>query len=371
MNNKKHKALIQDEIGKLSTKLVPTRKINDDEVLISIISVGICGTDLQILRKSRNDLAKLLGHEGIGIITKIGKNISQLALNQLVVFNPVNPNKQEEILGHSFEGIFQEKYIVNSKQIEWGLIQPLVIKLSTKVAPLIEPLGTVIYAQELVDQVCNQESVVIVGAGAIGLAHVFYAKNKGIKKIFLVNRSKEKLDWVVQHGVLKPEECLLDSQNLVKEILEKTSGCGVDSVYLCTPRGSAKKVLIKALQYVRQEGCIDLVGGFKDGDEISDIPSLDLNSIRRSNICGVPSPGFVKKITLKNKKNIYLTGHRGTSKEVLDKAIKLLAKKRAFFSKLITHVFTLDEAASFLNQYIDGSTISEKETQYIKGIINI
>ncbi len=363
-----HKALIQDKSGQLAARLIPTPQPTDDQLLISITSLGICGTDLQILRKARGDSAGVLGHEGIGVITEVGKNITKFQRNQLVVFNPVNPNKQEEILGHSFDGIFQEKYIVNSFQIEWGLIQPLAHELLVEVAPLIEPLGTVIYGQSLVDQVCHQKTVVVVGAGAIGLAHVLYAINRGTK-VFLVDSFQEKLDWVIKQKILKPEECFLDTENLISEIMRKTDGKGADAVYLCIPRESAKKVLIKSLWYVKDSGCIDLVGGFKDGDEIQELPFLDLNSIRRSNICGLPSTGFVKKAILRNGKTIFLTGHRGTSKKILNRAVEILDKKPKYFMQLITHVFTLNDAVDFLNKYLAGSLSKEEKSSYVKGII--
>ena len=242
-------------------------------------------------------------------------------------------------------------------------------KLTTKIAPLIEPLGTVIYGQSLVDQVCEQNTIAIVGAGAIGLTHVLYAKNKGIKKIYLINNSREKLDWVIKNKILTPQECFLDTDDLAKKILKKTYGKGVDAVYLCTPRESAKKVLSKALRYVKENGCIDLVGGFKNGDQIKELPSLDLNSIRRSNVCGNPKPGFVKKEILQNGKTVFLTGHRGTSKNNLSNAIKLLNEKPMQFQKLITHTFSFDEAADFLNRYLENDLNKKGQSTYIKGAL--
>lgn len=364
-----HKALVQDKSGNILVHDVPTLELQDNQLRVSIISLGICGTDLQILRKARGDTASILGHEGIGIITEVGKNITGFIPDQLVVFNPVNPHKQEEILGHSFDGIFQENYIVDNDQIAWGLIQPLKNTISSEIAPLIEPLGTVIYGQSLVNQVCHQDTIVVVGAGAIGLAHVLYSKHRGVKKTILVNRSKEKLDWVIKQRILQPEDCLLDNSHLVDNILKKTDGKGVDAVYLCTPRESAKMVLSKALQYIKEKGCIDLVGGFKDGDEVSELPSIDLNSIRRANICGNPTPGFVKKILLKSGKTVFITGHRGTSKSILDEAIKVLSDNPKHFNKLITQVFTLNEAVTFLNKYLSNSLSKDEKSNYIKSVI--
>lgn len=365
---KQHKVLTRNSSGALEVRLTENREPSRNEILISILSTGICGTDLQIVKKSRDDSAAVLGHEGIGEVTKVGRDVTGFQPGQVVTFNPVNPLNQNEILGHSFEGIFQEEYLVSEKQLAWGLIQPLTKHLPMGVATLIEPLGTVLYAHHLVNQACKQKTVVIVGAGAIGLLHTLYAKSLGLR-VLLINRSKNRLNWLQDQKILNAEDCLIDGENTVSEIMAKTEGVGPDSVYICVPRESAKPVLRKALEYVRDGGCIDLVGGFKDGDEVEELPGLDLNALRRANICGEPKSGSVHQTQINGEKTIFLTGHRGTSPKHLDEAIGILGNNPHYFNQFITHAFSLEQAAAFLNRYRMNKLTPEEKVQYIKGVI--
>ena len=74
--------------------------------------VGLCGTDIQIFRGARRVLASTLGHEGVGVVAEVGEMVEGWSPGESVVFNPVNPSHPDEMLGYTFDSLFQEKILI-------------------------------------------------------------------------------------------------------------------------------------------------------------------------------------------------------------------------------------------------------------------
>ena len=71
--------------------------------------VGLCGTDIQVFRGVRRVLASTLGHEGVGVVAEVGEMVEGWSPGDSVVFNPVNPSHPDQMLGYTFDSLFQEK----------------------------------------------------------------------------------------------------------------------------------------------------------------------------------------------------------------------------------------------------------------------
>lgn len=342
------------------------------EMITQPLFVGICGTDLQIIRRQRPDPATILGHEGIAQIIESKNNKQGMRPGEYVVFNPVDPTDQNQILGHNTPGLLQEQYLVTEHAVENDLVVPFPKDIEPMLGALVEPLGTVVYGHSLVSQAVKQSSIAIVGAGAIGIMHALYAKAQGYKQVLLVNASKDHLDWCIQRGIITQENTFLDSDNLANEILAATEGEGVDAVYMCTSRPNALTALSKALQYVKAEGCIDLVGGIKDGDRIDELPDVkDLNAIRRANFCGIPSSGYVEATTTNRGKQVYITGHRGTSLEHFRGVIENLRSHGDLFSKVVSHIVSFEACAPLFNEIAKGQVKEFNNVPYIKAVVDL
>lgn len=370
-SNLSHIALVISDSGILETVTIITEKPKAREILVSPLRVGICGTDLQIYRRARRDPATIVGHEGIAEIVDIGSNVTDFFVGQKVVFNPVNPNNQNDILGHSTQGLFQQRLLISQSAIERGLVVPFDPRIPLVCGPLVEPLGTIIYGQSLVHQVCNPQYTIVYGAGPIGLLHALYARMQNCPNIFLISNSKERLDWAVEREIIRSDEAFLDSPQLYHQILALTGGRGADAAYLCTTRQSAIKVLKQALKCTRDGGCIDLVGGFSDGDSIFELPITDLNSIRRANLCGFPNPGVVRLYQTTNDKQVWLTGHRGTSEIHLKVAMKLLYEAKDYFTRVISHIVSLHAVPSIFEHLVIKNSKNIQGREFVKSIIDL
>jgi len=77
------KALVYEGPGKKSWKDVPNPKIlQPTDVIVKMDATTICGTDLHILKGDVPEVAigRILGHEGIGVVTEVGSGVSQLCV---------------------------------------------------------------------------------------------------------------------------------------------------------------------------------------------------------------------------------------------------------------------------------------------------
>lgn len=335
----------------------------DKKLIIEILYAGICGTDLQIINGLRPDTANVLGHEAIGRV--VTSNYKKFKIGQYVIFNPVDPRNQNSILGHSYDGIFQKYFVVNDKRIE------SVVTLNRSFEDLIsgvlvEPLATVIYGFSLISKKKKPRSVVVVGAGPIGLLNFIYCKKNVCEEVYLINKSADKLQWVFENGLSEKKYLIKNSHNLPNKLNKLTSNKGVDAILMCVPRSDGIKELNKAIKYIKNEGVINIVGGVSDGDHIKG-SNFDLNSIRKANVCGNPSGGEHKHLIV-NGKNVVFTGHRGTSRKHIGKAINELRRTDSYL-KIITHEFNPKQATRVLKR-ISGKRVRKIDGNlYIKGVI--
>ncbi|MFA4873080.1 MAG: alcohol dehydrogenase catalytic domain-containing protein [Patescibacteria group bacterium] len=364
-----HEGLIIAASGEVVCARVPTAKPQEGELLVSILRAGVCGTDVQILKGERHDRTKILGHEGLGVVIGAGSKADESWMGKYVVFNPVDPCDQERILGHSYDGIFQQYFLVSRDARRRGLLVPYDVELPYIYGPLVEPLATVVYAHSLVERKVKPKAVAVVGAGPIGIIHALVSKICDDACIFLINRSPARLHWAIEHRIITHGEAIQDIGHLAEEMLRRTGGMGVDAVYLCTPHITALAALEESLCYVRDGGCINLFGGFSDDDAAPSLPGIELNKIRRANVCGLPPEGHYQSARV-GKKTIWITGNRGSSALHMIRAMELLKVNQHLFSRVITHMVSFREAPSFLNTLRQTSSSRVGGKLYMKAVID-
>jgi threonine dehydrogenase-like Zn-dependent dehydrogenase len=338
-----HRALVR--IGqRLECRQVPTPVPGPGEALVAIDYVGVCGTDLQILNGTRSGEAQVLGHEGTGIVEHLGPGAPEWLRGRRVVFNPVNPTRPDEVLGHSYDGLLQERYLVPARLIAALLLVVAPAVLVPHVV-LTEPLGTAVYGMELLRKVCEPRSVAVVGAGPAGLLYAVVARAAGAENVFLLHRSPERLAWAVAAGIIRSHEAVLLGRGAPASTLrDLTAGRGADAAFLCTTRTGAPAGLQTALSVVRPGGCIDLVTGFPAGCGAHDYRPFE--DVRCANVCGSTRAEAHRPHFRRDGKRIWLTGHRGTSHAHLCTAMKLLGQMPKRFGRLLTQIVPMDQAAN-------------------------
>lgn len=339
------RALVRDHRGRFS--VVWRRNWAEaNGVTLRPLYVGLCGTDLDIARGRRDDRAAVLGHEGVATVVEATSDAG-LDEGDLVVFNPVNDRDQTDILGHSRDGLLQDRLSLTIDDVRRGAVLRVNPGLADQNYALVEPLGTVVYGQALVDEIVAPSTVVVAGAGPIGVLNAIYARLAG-KTVLLADRSDSRLALAVQLGLATRDKVVLAWDRLWTEVLDRTDGKGADAAYICVPRSDTLNALAQALRYVRAGGCIDLVAGLDPATRLADgNDAAALYRIRWANSCG--NSAVAAKHAMPGRFGpVWITGHRGTARRHLLSAMEHLTRFDSF-GRVVTHVVSMEQAADILN----------------------
>ena len=211
------------------------------EVLIAIRAVGICGSELSgyLGQNSLRVPPLVMGHEAAGqVIQTSGGTFadgSPARVGTRVTFNPLitcgecdrcragltNLCRQRQLIGAHRPGAFAQFVAVPAKQCH-----PLPDNFSETIASLTEPLACSLRAVKQA-QVRPEQSLLILGAGPIGLFALIAAKAEGIQRVYVSDLSESRLKVAQQWGA--SETISVQERDVLTTIQEITSG-GVDTV---------------------------------------------------------------------------------------------------------------------------------------------
>ena len=211
--------------------------LDQDEVLIKVKAVAICGTDLHIYKGERPDveLPRVMGHEVSGEVEAIGINVDKIRVGDRVVVDPVvscgichvckkghhNVCASVGCLGVHIDGGFQD-YIKMPKDRVYKFSETI----PWNEAALIEPLAC---AAQMVERgkIKAGDRVVIIGAGAIGLSVLLVCKLLGAKVLIsdMIDSRLELAEKMNADAVVNSK-----TQDIKEEVSLFTDGFGADVV---------------------------------------------------------------------------------------------------------------------------------------------
>lgn len=250
------------------TRKIITTDLAPGEVLISVTSVSFCGTDSHIYNyddwaKNRLKLPLTVGHELMGEIVKIAPDVKRVKLGDVVsAESHIICNTCEfclrgeghicentKIIGVDIDGCFAEyvkipaqNCFVNDKSNKDNLY------LSVQ-----EPLGNAVHTVAAFP--VEGKTVVIVGAGPIGLMGVDVAKAMKAKLVIAVEVNEYRRNKALELGadiVINPVE-----EDTIKRIMELTNNKGADVV--CEFSGN-KSAIQSAFKYIKHGGGMSMLG---------------------------------------------------------------------------------------------------------------
>ncbi len=232
-------------------------KVKDNEILIKTKAVGICGTDLSILKGTyKIPVPRILGHEFSGIISEIGKKVTTVQVGDRVT-SEINiscgncyfckTGQRTQCTSVRAIGIYEDGALAKYVKVPESNVHKI-HDIPFEEATFIEPLAAALQTFEMSPLRDTDKNVVILGAGKLGLLILQVVKNKG-RKAIVVGRSHlelaKKLGADLTIGIDKDP---------VKRIMEETE-IGADVVIECT--GIPESVDL-AMALVRNRGTIDL-----------------------------------------------------------------------------------------------------------------
>ncbi len=224
---------------KIAIKNVPDPKIKKTQALVRVKMVGICGTDLAILS---GDLPTptpiILGHEFVGEVVKIGKQVDPSWLNRRVT-SEINSNidfncyyckqglftqcRSRKAIGIDIDGALAE-YIA----IESYLLHEIPDSISYSDATFIEPLAAAYQTFEMMPIDKDDKIIAVFGIGKLGSLITQVALSKGLILI-VIDSSDKKLNLAKEFGAQHLIN-RLTCKDVPNEIKNITKGLGADIV---------------------------------------------------------------------------------------------------------------------------------------------
>ena len=322
--------LVRDLKGVFNLVEVPLEKVVPKHVVrVKLITATLCGTDIDIASGNRADSAKILGHEGYGEVIDIGNEVREsLQIGDKVCFNPVNPSNQDDVLGHSFDGIFRSIIDINLDKHSQLLVK-LPMGWNNELASILEPISVAEYVKENIVQIKNKCSVLIIGSG--GMSQIL--------SIYL-----EKHDFTVTLYSISEEEFY----NKKNEIVEG-SDRQYQVVIICVPRQKALFALEFSYPYIEDNGILYSLSGFEEPKSSkNDFQIVNrLINVRRDNFCGIKNNIF--PISFYGKK-VFVSGQRGSGYHHFERAISHLCLFNNDYKSVISERIKFGELDSYINK---------------------
>lgn len=277
------KTAVMNQVSRLDIEDHPIPSIQQDEVLVRLEYVGVCGSDLHLFEHGyigENQVTQpmVLGHEPAGTIVKAGKNVSHLKPGDRVAVEPGIPCWKCEFCKTGRYNLCPNVFFYASLPVTQGcftefiahpanLCYKLPDTVTTLEGALMEPLAVGMHAA-LQSHASVGKSAVILGAGCIGLVTMLALKSMGIGEIIMVDLEKIRLDKALELGATAAINASL--HNTEKEVLSRTNG-GADFVF---ETAGTETTVFQTAKLVKRGGTIVFVGYTKDG-----ISKLNLNWI--------------------------------------------------------------------------------------------
>jgi 2-desacetyl-2-hydroxyethyl bacteriochlorophyllide A dehydrogenase len=209
---KKMRAAVFEGNGVLNIKEVETPQIRKpDDLIVEVEMCSICGTDVHIMSVPPGYIAApgtILGHELVGRVAATGDGVMNLKVGDRVVTNPNDycgvcaycqrnlPNLCENIIpmGIGADGGFAEFVRVSEK-----VAHRIAADLPPEIAAFAEPLACVMHASGRIP-LNPSDSVLVFGAGPIGLLFVQIMRIRGAKPIIVSEPVALRREYAVKCG---------------------------------------------------------------------------------------------------------------------------------------------------------------------------
>jgi (R,R)-butanediol dehydrogenase/meso-butanediol dehydrogenase/diacetyl reductase len=251
----------------------------DDEVVIENRFTGICGTDLHeyafgpiFVPKEPHPLTgsfgpQVLGHEFGGVVKKTGKLVTHVQVGDRVSVQPyITPRNGDY---YTDRAKYQLSNVVAIAGLSWiggGMAQAALLKaynvyktpsaLTDEDAALVEPTAVAVYACDR-GGVTQGDSVLVTGAGPIGVLTLLAARSAGAVQLFLSDINVRRLALAKE---IIPDLITIDPRHenvgdIVRAVTE--GNVGSDIAFECVGSASALETCVDA---VRKQGVVVQVG---------------------------------------------------------------------------------------------------------------
>jgi L-iditol 2-dehydrogenase len=301
-------------------------------VVVKVKSCAVCGTDVEnyLHGQRMSQLPPDLGHELTGEVTEVDSTVTTFAVGDRVALNQSVPcgecpdceNGYENLCDHTTRvgGGFGEFIAIPAVAVQSGNLLKMPDALSFRAGTHAEALAAVINCAEVMD-IKLGDTVLVIGAGAVGILHCQLAKTAGAIKVILSDVNQERLDMALE---LSRADMTINSAevDLEESIKELTDGQGIDKIIVACSSGAAQE---QAIRIVAKRGYVCMFGFTH-----KEWPWIKFDS----NDC--------------HYREFFVTGAFAYSRKQFRLALDLLASGAIQTDKLNTHLLPLENSVEAL-----------------------
>lgn len=304
--------------------------IGDNDILLEMKKAAICGTDIRILEGTKRKGVRypsVIGHEMCGIICEVGQNVKGYKVGEKVAIANVipchschscltgreNACMNRKAIGYEFNGGFEEYVLIPEICIESGNVIKLPEQVSFAEGALIEPLSCCIRGLKNAGTGFN-DTVLVVGAGPIGLMHLQLSKIVGAKEVIVSEPISSRRKKAEKLGA----DCVVDptKENLEQIIMERTNGLGVDVIIMAI---GVPAIINSTLKLCRKGGTVNLFAGFAGtGEAMIEVNTIHYNEIN-------------------------VNGSTAYKREDYLEAADMVINQKVNLEEIVTHTFKIEE----------------------------
>ena len=265
----KNRGAFMTDLDKMEIRDIPMPTPKEKEVLVELEYVGICGSDVHYFHDGRCgcyvvDGDFMLGHECAGTVVELGEGVENLKVGDRVALEPGITCGQCEFCKSGRYNLCPDVQFLATPPVQGcyenyiafpeNMCFKLPDNISTKEGALVEPLSVGMHAANQ-GNVQLGDSVVILGAGCIGLVTLLACKAHGATDITVVDVIPKRLDYAMKLGATR----VINGKEVdaIEEVKKITNGAGVDKVM----ETAGSPFTIKETPFmVKRGGTIVLVG---------------------------------------------------------------------------------------------------------------
>ncbi len=280
--------------GDVRVEQVPVPACGEAEMLVQVDACTVCGSDLKSSKVGNPRIKPPLtmGHEFTGIIRQVGpaaKSTSLAVGDRVVMATTIScghceycrrgwPNVCANLapMGFSYPGGMAEFVIIPERAVANGHVVVVPPDLPAEHAALAEPVSCAVNCVENCG-VREGDTVVVLGAGPMGLINVCVAHGMGAAKIILSEVSPQRLAMAEEFGcdiLVNPNE-----QDLALIVNDATGGIGADVAIVAAPAAAPQE---QAVHLVRKRGSVCLFASLPAGKHLLQLDSraIHYNELR-------------------------------------------------------------------------------------------
>lgn len=342
------KVAVMNGIGEMGFTERAIPQPADNEVLVKLEYVGICGSDMHYYETGRiGDYVVeppfVLGHEPGGTVVEVGKNVTHLKPGDRVALEPGKTCGHCEFCREGkynlcpdvvffatppVDGVFQE-YVAH----EAGLCFKLPENVDTMEGALIEPLAVGFHAANQGGAHAGQTAVVF-GSGCIGLVSMMSLKAEGVSKVYVVDIMQKRLDKALElgaTGVINSKET-----DVQKEVERLTDGKGADLVI----ETAGMEITTRQAIHIAKKGATIVLVGYSKSGEMTLPLSLALD----------------KELTFKT---VFRYRH------IYPMAIEAVASGKVNLKGIVTNIFDFDDIQNAMDNSV------QDKANIVKAVVKI